>query len=143
VCRIPIGVSLMPNRGANGAALLLSGPPARCQGVLSSAAATCRLPGDGLLLPPALLRGPCCLHDALLFLQRAEAQRRSLAESGSPLPLNRAYRGRAGTAPSPFWFPGRMADCDAISLPVPLYSGLSPVVISSHFQACHCCRRGR
>lgn len=139
----------MPSRGANGAALLLSGPPARCQVVLSSAASTCRLPGDGLLLPWALLWNQCCLHHVPSFASRADfwkVLKLSIEPWESPvplLPLSSMYRGHAGTASSPFWFPGWMADCNAIFPPVPLHSWLPPIVISSHFWACHSHRRGR
>lgn len=51
--------------------------------------------------------------------------------------------GCAGTAPLPSWFPGWVADCDAIFLAVSLCSWLLPVIISSPLQACHCHRRVR
>lgn len=120
-----------------------------CQVVLSSAASTCWLPGDGLLLPRALLWKQCCLHHVPSFASGADfwkVLKLSIDpwESSAPLlPLNSMYREHDGTAPSPFWFPRWMADCNVIFLPVPLYSWLPPIVTSSHFWACHCRRRDR
>lgn len=139
----------MLSRGTHGAALLLSGPPAQCQVVLSSAASTCWLPGDRILLPQALLWNHCCLHHVPSFASRADfwkVLKLSIDPSESPAPispLNSMYRGHAGTAPSPFCFPGWLADCNAIFLPVSLYLWFPPIEISSHFWACHCHRRGR
>lgn len=139
----------MPSRGAHGAALLLSGPPARCQVVFSSAASTCWLPGDGILLPRALLWNQSCLHSVPSFASRPhfwKVLKLSINPCESPaplLPLNSMYRGHACTASSPFCFPVWMADCNAIFLPVPLYLWFPPIVISSHFWACPCHRIGR
>lgn len=127
----------MPSRAAHGATALLSGPPALakqlspalpqpadCQVMVSC----CPAPAVDPVLPPGC--SLVCLKSWVL--KRAKAQHWALGESSFSLPLSSTHGGHAGTAPSPSWLPGWMADCKAIFLRVPLYSWLSPVAISSH-----------